>query len=49
MFVQCIVGSEVIRLAEGMSAKGALLRDVGLYMASTTGVVFFFAFGQVAD
>jgi tetrahydromethanopterin S-methyltransferase subunit D len=47
MFVQCIVGSEVVRLAEGMGMKGAMLRDMMLYMACTSGVLLFMALGQV--
>ena len=47
MFVQCIVGSEVIRLAEGMGVKGAMLRDIWLYLISITGVLVFLASGKV--
>jgi hypothetical protein len=47
MFVQCIVGSEVVRLAEGMPVKGAMLRDVVIYIVSVVGVLVFLAYGQV--
>ena len=49
MFVQCIVGSEVIRLAEGMPVKGPMLRDVGLYLMSVAGVLIFLALGKVRE
>ncbi|GAX77163.1 hypothetical protein CEUSTIGMA_g4608.t1 [Chlamydomonas eustigma] len=47
MFVQCIVGSEVVRLAEGMGMKGAMLRDMMLYIVCTSGVLVFMAIGQI--
>ena len=47
MFVQCIVGSEVVRLSEGMPVKGAMLRDLVIYIVSVTGVLVFLAYGQV--
>jgi hypothetical protein len=47
MFVQCIVGSEVARLANGVETRGSMLRDMGMYGLSITGVLIFFAMGQV--
>ena len=47
MFVQGIVGSEVVRLSEGMPVKGAMLRDLVIYIVSVTGVLVFLAYGQV--
>ncbi len=47
MFVQCIVASEVIRVAEGVETKAAMLRDMALYGFSVSGVLVFFAMGKV--
>ena len=47
MFVQCIVASEVIRVAEGVETREAMLRDMFLYGLSIVGVLVFFALGQV--
>lgn len=47
MFVQCIVASEVIRVAEGVETREAMLRDMALYGLSIVGVLVFFSLGQV--
>ena len=39
MFVQCVVASEVIRISEGVSCRGATMRDVGIYVVSIVGVI----------
>ncbi|KAG1672211.1 hypothetical protein FOA52_002912 [Chlamydomonas sp. UWO 241] len=47
MFVQCIVGSEVIRLAHGVETRSAMLRDIGMYGMSIAGILLFFGMGKL--
>ena len=46
MFVQCIVGSEVIRLSEGVAISPSQIRDMIIYILSIAGVLLFFTIGQ---
>ncbi|MEW5313216.1 MAG: hypothetical protein WDW38_004802 [Sanguina aurantia] len=48
MFVQCVVGSEVLRISEGgVKCRGATLRDVAIYIASVIMVLSAFAHGTI--
>ena len=49
MFVQCIVASEVIRIAGGVECSFAAIRDVLVYTVSIIGVALFFWHGQVSS
>eukprot|EP00798_Chlamydomonas_sp_ICE-L_P028391 gene28391-31527_t len=47
MFVQCIVASEVIRIAGGVECNMAMMRDVLVYAISISGIAAFFAYGTI--
>ena len=48
MFVQCVVASEVIRIAQGAPCRGATLRDVATFTLSLLGVALSFSSGTVS-
>ena len=49
MIVTCVVAGIVIRMADGVSARGALKRDVAVYMLSVCGLLITLATGMVGD
>ena len=49
MIVTCVIAGIVIRMAGGVSARGALKRDVAVYVVALCGLLATLAAGKVGE